>query len=86
MDYWTEKAARPAQLAENVLMPRKVPSCFYNYTKPALKGLAFWCPGSFCYLHLKEKSLVTARSSAQQNLNAKVKQVQALFSLVKTGP
>lgn len=40
MDYWTEKPARPAQLAENVLIPRKVLSCFYNHTKPALKGLS----------------------------------------------
>lgn len=86
MDYWTGKAARPAQLEENVLIPRKVLSCFYNHTKPALKGLSLYCPASLCYLHLKEKLPVTARSSAQQNLNAKVKQVQAPFSLVKTRP
>lgn len=40
MDYGTEKASRPTQLAENTLIPRKVLSCFYNHTKPALMDLS----------------------------------------------
>jgi len=55
MDYWTEKAARPAQLAENVLIPRKALSCFT--TIQSQHSRAYNCSVQQVFVTYKENCL-----------------------------